>query len=61
MDSETGQRFTQEIEVLKTVWGPRVAALVEADTESERPWLATEYVDGHPRAPSHHRCRPLPP
>ncbi|MFF1339075.1 serine/threonine-protein kinase [Streptomyces sp. NPDC058290] len=46
VDSETRQRFAQEIEVLKTVWGPRVAAFVKADTESEQPWLATEYVEG---------------
>ncbi|MGW6845032.1 protein kinase domain-containing protein [Streptomyces sp. NPDC054958] len=46
VDSETRQRFAQEIEVLKTVWGPRVAAFVKADTQSEQPWLATEYVEG---------------
>lgn len=46
VDSETRQRFAQEIEVLKTIWGPRVAAFVKADTESEQPWLATEYVEG---------------
>ncbi|MFE4633168.1 protein kinase [Streptomyces sp. NPDC056773] len=46
VDSETRRRFAQEIEVLKTVWGPRVAAFVKADTESEQPWLATEYVEG---------------
>ena len=46
VDSETRQRFAQEIEVLKTVWGPRVAAFMDADTEAERPWLATEYVEG---------------
>ncbi|MEN8653404.1 serine/threonine-protein kinase [Streptomyces sp. 21So2-11] len=46
VDSETRQRFAQEIEVLKTVWGPRIAAFMDADTEAERPWLATEYVEG---------------
>ncbi|MET9398440.1 serine/threonine-protein kinase [Kitasatospora sp. NPDC002965] len=46
VDSETRQRFALEIEVLKTVWGPRIAAFMDADTEAERPWLATEYVEG---------------
>ncbi|MER5359660.1 protein kinase [Streptomyces sp. NPDC002785] len=46
VDSESRQRFAQEIEVLKTVWGPRIAAFLGADPEAEQPWLATEYVDG---------------
>ncbi|WP_406127603.1 serine/threonine protein kinase [Streptomyces canus] len=46
VDSETRLRFAQEIEVLKTIWGPRIAAFLDADAEAEQPWLATEYVDG---------------
>ncbi|MEU7580592.1 protein kinase [Streptomyces sp. NPDC041068] len=46
VDSETRLRFAQEIEVLKTIWGPRIAAFMDADPEAEQPWLATEYVDG---------------
>ncbi|MGA4980466.1 serine/threonine-protein kinase [Streptomyces cellulosae] len=46
VDSESRQRFVQEIEVLKTIWGPRIAAFLGADAEAEQPWLATEYVDG---------------
>ncbi|MFJ8858916.1 protein kinase [Streptomyces sp. NPDC102451] len=46
VDSESRQRFAQEIEILKTVWGPRIAAFLGADPEAEQPWLATEYVDG---------------
>ncbi|MGW5122512.1 protein kinase domain-containing protein [Streptomyces sp. NPDC004069] len=46
VDSESRQRFAQEIEVLKTIWGPRIAAFLGADSEAEQPWLATEYVDG---------------
>ncbi|MFD5463211.1 serine/threonine-protein kinase [Kitasatospora sp. NPDC127059] len=46
VDSETRLRFAQEIEVLKTVWGNRVAAFLDADPEAEPPWLATEYVEG---------------
>ncbi|MFJ9647462.1 protein kinase [Streptomyces sp. NPDC101206] len=46
VDSETRLRFAQEVEVLKTVWGARIAALLDADTEADPPWLATEYIDG---------------
>ena len=46
VDSETRLRFAQEVEVLKTIWGPRIAAFMDADPEAEQPWLATEYVDG---------------
>jgi serine/threonine protein kinase len=46
VDSETRLRFAQEIEVLKTIWGPRIAAFLDADAEAEQPWLATEYIDG---------------
>ncbi|MFI6850393.1 serine/threonine protein kinase [Kitasatospora sp. NBC_00085] len=46
VDSETRLRFAQEVEVLKTVWGNRVAAFLDADPEADQPWLATEYVEG---------------
>lgn len=46
VDSETRLRFAQEIEILKTIWGPRIAAFMDADPEADQPWLATEYVDG---------------
>ncbi|MEU2159526.1 serine/threonine-protein kinase [Streptomyces sp. NPDC019208] len=46
VDSESRQRFAQEIEVLKTIWGPRIAAFLGAAAEADQPWLATEYVDG---------------
>ncbi|MFJ7305110.1 protein kinase [Streptomyces sp. NPDC099088] len=46
VDSESRQRFAQEIEVLKTIWGPRIAAFLGADAEADQPWLATEHVDG---------------
>lgn len=42
VDSESRQRFAQEIEILKTVWGPRIAAFLGADPEAEQPWPATE-------------------
>ncbi|MFI5792126.1 protein kinase [Streptomyces sp. NPDC051677] len=46
VDSGTRLRFAQEVEILKTVWGARVAALLDADPEADPPWLATEYVEG---------------
>ncbi|MGW2374175.1 MULTISPECIES: serine/threonine-protein kinase [Kitasatospora] len=38
------QRFRQEVEAIRRVGGFHTAALVDADTESERPWIATEYI-----------------
>ncbi|GAP48232.1 serine/threonine-protein kinase [Streptomyces azureus] len=46
VESETRLRFAQEIDILKTVWGARIAALLDADPEADPPWLATEYVEG---------------
>lgn len=46
VDSETRMRFAQEVEILKTIGGARIAALLDADPDAERPWLATEYVEG---------------
>ncbi|MEV0693914.1 serine/threonine-protein kinase [Streptomyces sp. NPDC050388] len=60
VDSESRRRFAQEIEVLKTIWGPRIAAFLGADAEAGQPWLATEYVDG-PDLARHLRTHgPLP-
>lgn len=60
VDSESRRRFAQEIEVLKTIWGPRIAAFLGADAEADQPWLATEYVDG-PDLARHVRTHgPLP-
>ncbi|MGW5201566.1 protein kinase domain-containing protein [Streptomyces spiralis] len=60
VDSESRQRFAHEIEVLKTIWGPRIAAFLGADAEAEQPWLATEYVDGPDLARHVHTHGPLP-
>lgn len=46
VDSTSRLRFAQEIEILKTVWGARIAQLLDADADAEQPWLATEYVEG---------------
>ncbi|GAA2288715.1 protein kinase [Streptomyces kunmingensis] len=60
VDSETRLRFAQEIEILKTVWGPRIAAFLDADADAEQPWLATEYVDGPDLRGHIHTHGPLP-
>ncbi|MGW3118761.1 serine/threonine-protein kinase [Streptomyces sp. NPDC001107] len=60
VDSETRLRFAQEIEVLKTLWGPRIAAFLDADAEAEQPWLATEYIDGPDLRKHVHTHGPLP-
>jgi serine/threonine protein kinase len=60
VDSVSRQRFAQEVEVLKTVWGPRIAAFLGADAEAEQPWLATEYVEGLDLGSHVKRHGPLP-
>lgn len=40
------ERFAQEVEALQAVFGPRVVAYMDADTEAADPWLAVEYVPG---------------
>ncbi|MEU2021049.1 serine/threonine-protein kinase [Streptomyces sp. NPDC016469] len=46
LDEDTRARFMSEVESLRTVYGPFVAAFVGADAAAERPWLAVEYVPG---------------
>ncbi|TDT40044.1 serine/threonine protein kinase [Streptomyces sp. BK208] len=46
LDAETRSRFVLEVENLKKVFGPRVAAFAGADPLAERPWLAVDYVPG---------------
>ena len=61
---EERQWFTQEVEALKTVFGPRVVSFVDADPDADVPWLATEYVPGHTLhgyGPATGRWRPLLP
>lgn len=44
---EVRDRFAREIDALRTVQCPHVAALVDAsDEDEERPWFATEYIRG---------------
>jgi predicted Ser/Thr protein kinase len=45
-DSEFRARFRQEVESARMVRGRRVAAVLDADADAERPWMATEYVEG---------------
>lgn len=46
LDEDTRARFVLEVDSLKTVYGPFVAAFVAADPYADRPWLAVEYVAG---------------
>ncbi|MEU0955016.1 protein kinase [Streptomyces niveus] len=53
-------RFRREAEAARAVRGPYVAALVAADPDAERPWLATEYVVGPSLDEAVERSGPLP-
>jgi serine/threonine protein kinase len=39
-------RFRQEVNAARRVHGSAVAAVLDADPDAERPWMATEYVEG---------------
>ncbi|KQW03243.1 serine/threonine-protein kinase [Streptomyces sp. Root369] len=46
LDEDTRERFLSEVDSLRTVYGPFVAAFVGADADADQPWLAVEYVPG---------------
>ncbi|MDB1087600.1 hypothetical protein PJ985_08475 [Streptomyces sp. ACA25] len=46
LDEDTRVRFLSEVDSLRTVYGPFVAAFVGADADADQPWLAVEYVPG---------------
>jgi protein kinase-like protein len=39
-------RFAKEVAAVRAVTGARTPVLIDADTEAERPWIATGYVPG---------------
>ncbi|MFD8784788.1 PQQ-binding-like beta-propeller repeat protein [Kitasatospora sp. NPDC059599] len=45
-DAEFRRRFTQEVAAARAVNGAYTVAVVDADTEAELPWLATEFAAG---------------
>ncbi|ULR50098.1 protein kinase domain-containing protein [Streptomyces deccanensis] len=45
-DAVFRSRFRQEIDAVRRVSGAFTAAVVDADPEAERPWMATQYVPG---------------
>ncbi|WP_405661351.1 protein kinase domain-containing protein [Streptomyces sp. RK9] len=60
LDDAFRARFRREIAAARAVTGPFTAALVDADADAERPWLATEYIAGPSLADVVERCGPLP-
>ncbi|MER5552361.1 bifunctional serine/threonine-protein kinase/ABC transporter substrate-binding protein [Streptomyces sp. NPDC002793] len=59
-DEEFRTRFRREVEAARTVRSPWAVAVVGAETEGERPWLATAFVPGPSLAEAVARCGPLP-
>ncbi|WP_053619574.1 protein kinase [Nocardiopsis sp. NRRL B-16309] len=45
-DADMRRRFTAEVEQARRVSGFCIAAILDADPEAERPWIATEYIEG---------------
>ncbi|WP_433761837.1 serine/threonine-protein kinase [Nocardia sp. CA-135398] len=49
-DPEFRARFRQEVSAAQRVHGRRIAEVVDADIEAERPWLANSFVSGESMA-----------
>ncbi|MER7946019.1 protein kinase [Streptomyces sp. NPDC096079] len=60
VDGDFRTRFRREIAAARTVDGPGVARLVDADADAPAPWLATEYVPGPSLAEAVVRSGALP-
>ncbi|RKS07896.1 serine/threonine protein kinase [Nocardiopsis sp. Huas11] len=45
-DTDMRRRFTAEVDQARRVSGFCIAAILDADPEAERPWIATEYIEG---------------
>lgn len=43
---EDRERFAKEVDMMKRVYGPRVASLRDADPDGDPPWLAMVFVPG---------------
>src|SRR5579885_1651859 len=47
-DSHARARLRREVDVLGRIQDPRVAAVIDADLDGDRPYLVTRYVPGPP-------------
>ncbi|MFB8381389.1 bifunctional serine/threonine-protein kinase/ABC transporter substrate-binding protein [Streptomyces rubiginosohelvolus] len=59
-DEDFRARFRREAEAARRVDSPWAVPVTGADTEAERPWLATEFVPGPTLSDVVARCGPLP-
>ncbi|MEV6191571.1 serine/threonine-protein kinase [Streptomyces sp. NPDC051920] len=59
-EPEFRERFAREVAAARVVSGAYTAAVVDADTEAELPWLATLYVPGPSLAEAVQTDGPLP-
>jgi len=59
-EREFRERFAREVAAARVVSGAYTAAVVDADTEAELPWLATMYVPGPSLAEAVRTDGPLP-
>ncbi|MFD4551102.1 serine/threonine-protein kinase [Streptomyces sp. NPDC058246] len=59
-EAEFRERFTREVAAARVVSGAYTAAVIDADTQAELPWLATMYVPGPSLAEAVRTDGPLP-
>ena len=60
-DPDARQRLAREVDTLSRVRSPRVAPVIDADVEGERPFIVTRYVPGDPLDTVIDRTGPLGP
>src|SRR6516165_1391629 len=59
-DPEFRRRFRLEVEACRRVGGFHTAQVVDADPDSDRPWMVTAYVEGPSLTQVLARCQALP-
>ena len=45
-DTQFRRRFSQEIAAAARIEGARTAAVIESDPDAERPWMASQFIEG---------------
>ncbi|MEV6095070.1 serine/threonine-protein kinase [Nocardia sp. NPDC051981] len=58
-DPQFRDRFAREVEACRQLTGAYTAAVIDSDTESESPWLATEYINAPDLKTVIDECGPL--
>ncbi|AYF76598.1 serine/threonine protein kinase [Nocardia yunnanensis] len=58
-DPQFRDRFAREVDACRQLTGAYTASVIDSDTESDNPWLATEYINGPDLKTVIDECGPL--